>query len=624
MAANGRDVAVDVEKGKPGNPQLYLEWRDLCLEVPDRNNKKSTMKILDGASGSVASGEVLAVLGPSGCGKTTLLNVLSARVYSGKVTGTVLINGQHRPKDWPSLTGMVQQDDVVYEELTVMETMRFAAKLRLPKGTPEAEIDSRCRMLLSELGLAEVENVMVGNSVKKGISGGQRKRLIVASELVDQPDILFLDEPTSGLDASSAIILIEALQKMARREGSIIILTIHQPRASIFSSFDKVCIMSKGREAFFGPPAAALDHWTKMGLPVPEGDNPADHYLDTVTISGLTPEARTEQGKQLEALLQAWNRDRPPVPPNTFAPVMITRGSGPGVQKPGWTTQFSANLKRQWQMFVRDRGSLVSTVVQTLVIAMFLGIVFFGMTEGAGALLLRLLALFFVTFVTLVVNLLPIVQAFALERRILVRERSSNTYDPSSFYLAKLAIVFPIATISSIVIVSISYWMMNFVDSAQRFFLYMVAVVVLAWIAQALGLVIGSWIENPQTGAGIAQIVVLVAIVFGGLFSGFELTLNPPNQMPNWISWIQWLSPANYAFRAMAQMVLQGEKFRCDLTIGQSTICLVTGDDALQMFGVSYPTAWICILIELGMFCVFHILAIIGLYTTLRRKPIII
>lgn len=269
----------------------------------------------------------------------------------------------------------------MYAELTVFETLQFAGKLRLPRGTPQSVIDARADELLDLLGLSNAKSTLVGNSIKKGISGGQRKRLAVACELFDRPRVLFLDECTSGLDATSASLLIEALMKMAKAENSIVILTIHQPRSSIFMNFDLVNILAKGDDVFFGTPAQALEYWQQLNLPLPAGENPADWFLDTVTISGLTEAEKNRQEAQLKEYCDLWTKNRPPNPVNTLPPVTIERGTSPGKERPNWFEQFAALLKRNWIMFRRDRGGLISAFVQTIVIALFLGLVFFGMVS---------------------------------------------------------------------------------------------------------------------------------------------------------------------------------------------------------------------------------------------------
>jgi ABC-type multidrug transport system ATPase subunit len=343
----------------------------------------------------------------------------------------------------------------MYSDLTVLETLQFAGKLRLPKGTSNDVIDARARELLSLLGLSEAANTLVGSSTKKGISGGQRKRLAVATELFDRPRVLFLDECTSGLDSASATLLIDALIVMAKKEGSVVVLTIHQPRASLFMQFDKVNILAAGDDAFFGTPQQAMEYWSGLGFPVPAGENPADYMLDTVSVNAASPEERAIQAAQLKMFLANWAKTKPANPANTLPPVTIERGTGPGVERPSWMDQFYALLGRNFTMYKRDKKALLSVFIQTIVIALFLGLVFFNMTDGAGALLLRLLAFFFVTFVTLVVNCFPTVQSFTLERKVLVRERSSNSYAPSAFYFAKLVILFPQVTLSTIIIVCI-------------------------------------------------------------------------------------------------------------------------------------------------------------------------
>jgi ABC-type multidrug transport system ATPase subunit len=524
---------MDLELGKNQvQEKLELMWQHLSMtvDIPAKDAKPLSRateekQILFNVSGVVESGQVIAVLGPSGCGKTSLMNALSARVYKGKFEGEVFLNGEKRPNNWADLCAYIQQDDVLYEELTVKESLMFAGKMRMPRGTSLEVIEARAVELMNRLGLSHAANTLVGNSVKKGISGGERKRLIVATELFDRPRMIFLDEPTSGLDAASSLLLMKALHTLADEEGSIVITTIHQPRLDIFLAFDKVCLLAAGGKLiYFGSPAEAAEYWQKLGLAVPSGINPADHYVDTITITGFSEEERVAQRTNIDGMVEAWQRQAKPIVPTKLAHVDISRG---GAIRPNFREQLGALTLRNAKIFMRDKSQWLSWVVQTIVIGFFLGLIFFNMTDDAGALMLRLLAFFFVIFVVMTVDVLPVVASFAMERRILVRERASNSYGIAPFYIAKLLLTFPMITISNIVIVVISYPMMGLVADVGRFFLYMLTVVVFAWVSQAVGLSIAAWTESPQTAASIAQVLCLVFIVFGGLMTGF---------MPIWIN----------------------------------------------------------------------------------------
>ncbi len=153
--------------------------------------------------------------------------------------------------DWIGF-GAVLQNDYLLPNLTVRETLRFAADLRLPRSMREADKSARVEEVILELGLKECANTRIGSDLVRGVSGGEKRRVSVAVQLLTDPSLLFLDEPTTGLDSFSALNLMEALVKLARQNRTIIV-SIHQPRSDIFRLFDSVLLLSRGQPIYFGP-----------------------------------------------------------------------------------------------------------------------------------------------------------------------------------------------------------------------------------------------------------------------------------------------------------------------------------------------------------------------------------
>lgn len=196
-----------------------FSWRDLNVTVKDRKTK-GDLAILSNAVGTVHAGEMLAIMGPSGSGKTTLLNSLAHRVAAAgaHTSGQVSVNNQKASTGLiRDLSVYVEQDDALIGSITVWETMAFAARLALPSDLSRKEAFRRVDDLVHSFGLQSRMNTIVGTPLKKGLSGGQKKRLCIASRLITNPKILFLDEPTSGLDSAMSGELIRYLKEVAIR-----------------------------------------------------------------------------------------------------------------------------------------------------------------------------------------------------------------------------------------------------------------------------------------------------------------------------------------------------------------------------------------------------------------------
>jgi ABC-type multidrug transport system ATPase subunit len=216
--------------------------------------------LLNDVSLTIQPGELCGLMGPSGAGKSTLMNALNG--YNRPSRGQVLVNGIDLYEHFDSfrgLIGFVPQDDIIHEDLTVNEALFYSARLRLPDTIDNAEIHRRIDRILSQLGLSGAGDVLIGSPTKKGISGGQRKRVNLAMELLTDPAILFLDEPTSGLSSEDTLIVLHVLRDLAR-SGKTILLTIHQPSLEAFRLLDLIAIVAKdpdsrdpGCLAYFGP-----------------------------------------------------------------------------------------------------------------------------------------------------------------------------------------------------------------------------------------------------------------------------------------------------------------------------------------------------------------------------------
>lgn len=196
--------------------------------------RKGEKEILHQISGRLPPGQLIAIMGPSGAGKSTLLDVLSGYRRTG-VEGSVYVNGRGRNLErFRRMTCYITQDDRLQPLLTVAENMKYAADLKLETDTPRYEKEEIIELILTHLGLYEAQHTIAGR-----LSGGQKKRLSIALELISNPMVMFLDEPTTGLDSASCRQVVRLLRELAR-QGRTIVCTIHQPSASIFQMFDQV------------------------------------------------------------------------------------------------------------------------------------------------------------------------------------------------------------------------------------------------------------------------------------------------------------------------------------------------------------------------------------------------
>jgi len=259
-----------------------IAFKDLSLHVTVGGQ---TTPVLDNVTGRLERKTMTALMGGSGAGKTSLLNALCGRAFYGEVSGAIMINGNETTIDnHMDKVGFVPQDDIVYAELSVRENLIFAGRFRLPHGTNLQQIKDLADDVMADLGLTRIADNIVGDVNRRGVSGGEKKRVSIGLELMANPSILFLDEPTSGLDASSAMLVMNGLKNLVEKKGVTVCSVIHQPRKVIFELFDSMILLGVGgKMVYHGRVDEAEEYFDKLGFQLPLGESVADWFIDIST-----------------------------------------------------------------------------------------------------------------------------------------------------------------------------------------------------------------------------------------------------------------------------------------------------------------------------------------------------
>ncbi|XP_054789575.1 ABC transporter G family member 24-like isoform X2 [Prosopis cineraria] len=267
-------MAINSEQRK--RPLIEISFKDLTLTL-----KAQRKHILRCVTGKIKPGRITAVMGPSGAGKTTFLSALAGKAPGCTATGSIFINGKNESiRSYKKIIGFVPQDDIVHGNLTVEENLWFSAQCRLSSDLSKPDKVLVVERVIEFLGLQSVRNSMVGTVEKRGISGGQRKRVNVGLEMVMEPSLLILDEPTSGLDSASSQLLLRALRREAL-EGVNICMVVHQPSYALFKMFDDLILLAKGGlTVYHGSVKKVEEYFAGLGINIPERINPPDYFID--------------------------------------------------------------------------------------------------------------------------------------------------------------------------------------------------------------------------------------------------------------------------------------------------------------------------------------------------------
>ncbi|XP_051471574.1 ATP-binding cassette sub-family G member 5 isoform X2 [Apus apus] len=269
-------------------------------------NKKWTRQILKDVSFHIESGQMMGILGNSGSGKTTLLDAISGRLgHKDNFIGEVYVNGrQLKREQFRDCFSYVPQSDTLLSFLTVQESLTYTALLTLKKCSNDF-IKKKVAAVMAELSLSHIADKVIGSRIFVGISGGERRRVSIAAQLLQDPKVMLLDEPTTGLDCLTANQIVSLLSELAHRDR-IVIITIHQPRSELFRLFDQIAIMSFGEMTFCGNPMEMITFFSSCGYSCPEQSNPFDFFVDLTSVDTRSKERELETYSRVQVIVSAY------------------------------------------------------------------------------------------------------------------------------------------------------------------------------------------------------------------------------------------------------------------------------------------------------------------------------
>jgi EPP (Eye Pigment Precursor) family transporter len=564
-------VAIEVQAG------VLYSWRAISVSTqPGRTCWRSEAppgrRILTSVTGQARPGELLAIMGPSGAGKTTLLNVLTFRHRAGlEVSGERVARGRPvSPTSLTAISGYVQQEDLFLGTLTVRETLEFQSRVRTADRSPAgAGRQARVQQLLEELGLAGIAGTRVA-----AISGGERKRLAIAAEMLSDPALLFCDEPTSGLDSAMAASVMELLGRLAR-QGRTVVCTVHQPSSQVFASFDQLLLLAGGNVAYLGPARGqAKRYFANQGFPCPEDFNPADHL---VSLLAVAPGREAEDRKRVQALGSAFQASE----------------EGGGVEEAvqreleaagdleldaaspylaSWGQQLGALAWRNGITTVRDPLVAKVRIIQAVVIAVILGVVYFGQNlDQKGIQNINGVLFLLLTNVSFG-NLLSVVNVFCAELPIFRREHYSGLYRIDVYFIAKQMIDLPLFVMEPLIITTILYWMAGLNPDPVRFLTACGIVLLVVQAVLSVGYLLSCACPSVDLALTLGPVIVIPFMLFGGFY------LNA-GSIPAWLDWFKYISWFFYSFEALMGNQWNGvEKIACPEA---RSGCLASGEEVL-------------------------------------------
>jgi len=450
--------------------------------------------------------------------------------------------------------------------------------------------------ILNVLSLTRAKNTRVGR-----LSGGQKKRLSIALELIDNPPIMFLDEPTTGLDSLASSQCISALQNLAR-SGRAIICTIHQPSAALYQMFDYVYLVVDGRCMYAGKPDNTVNYFAKQGFQCPKYHNPADYMLEVVT---------REYGDYNDQLAIAakdyCQRDEMPLDMNSFIRSRLSfDNEGMTINPPSEKTRFRVLLRRCIMLLYRDWLTTHIKVLLHFLVAVLLGLLFEHSGDD-GSKTISNVSYMLVTVLYLVyTSMMPAVLKFPLELNILRKERFNNWYQLKTYCVTVLMTTLPLQILIGLIYSIVSYLLSSQPMEWFRFYRFLLIVILTSITAESMGISLGT-IFNPVNGTFIGSIIICIMLTLAGFLIFF-------NHMPVIFYYISYINYLKYAFDGLLQALYGYHRDKLDCYV---TYCHYRIPSALlEEMNMNKPTFWIDVVVLFGYFVIFRLMS----YKMLKRR----
>ncbi|XP_047458533.1 ATP-binding cassette sub-family G member 8 isoform X1 [Mugil cephalus] len=561
----------------------YERLSEFKLPWEIKGNKQTA---IDKLSLRVHSGQMLAVIGSSGCGKTSLLDIITCREEGGKITsGEILINGKpNTPQLVKKSIAHVRQDDRLLPHLTVRETLSFVAKLRLPTNFTQAQRDQRVDDVIAELRLRQCAHTRVGNDYVRGVSGGERRRVSIAVQLLWNPGILILDEPTSGLDSFTAHNLVITLSRLARG-NRLVLLSVHQPRSDIFQLFDLVVLLSSGSAVYCGAAREMVPYFTALGHPCPRYCNPSDFYVDLISIDRRSPEREAEcleRARLLSAQFMEKVRDsddhmwKPagssaaltqadssPQQPNRTRGEEVITISKERNQLPGKLHQFTILIRRHMYNDFRDLVTILVHGFEALLMSLLVGCLYYGAGENRLSIQDTVALLYMIGALTPFAVVLDVIAKCHTERAMLYHELEDGMYSVTSYFFAKVLGELPEHCVFTLVYGLPIYWLAGLNEAPDRFLLNFLLVWLMVYCSRSMALFVAAALPTLQTSAFMGNSLFTVFYLTGGFVISLENM---------WLvaSWLSYASFMRWGFEGMLQVQFRGNMY--PVSLGNITI----------------------------------------------------
>ncbi|VVU95652.1 ABC-2 type transporter [seawater metagenome] len=546
--------------------------------------------ILNNLNMHIVENKLTCILGKSGAGKTTLLSLLAGRILKGDITGNLKVGiNNFDKKRIKRKIAYVKQKDIMSDNLTVFELINLCANLKI--NTTKGEIKNKVDEIINILDLNECKNVIIGNDMNKGISGGQKKRVAIALELIHDPDIIFLDEPTSGLDTYNAYNVMKILNFLSLKNKTIITI-LHQPASEIYNLIDYLIVLDNGKCCYSDKQELFIPYLKSLNFNCPIYTNPTDYLFMEI----LNSEDNVKQmiiNNNIE-----------------FTPNSICLDCN--VTQPKTFLQLSRILfKRRLQEIYRNKRAFKTKIYQSIFLSIIIALIYQGLDTSQESVQNRIGLLFFLSMQIFMSAVYGSIHLFYADKIVFKREYDSQWYTLSSYFLTRCISEIPVSILNSLILSTIIYFAVGLHNTFIRYIIFTAIISFCTLCGNGFGFLIGTIFSRLEIGLAVSPAIIVPILLFSGLFQNI-------NSIPIYLSWIKYISPIQYSFNSLAQNEFTGLEFNCNST--QKDCLYENGEDVLNYLNFNELSISINILIMFVIYCVLMVLSYLFLKRSVLKR----
>ncbi|KAG7573942.1 ABC transporter-like [Arabidopsis suecica] len=622
------------------NSTFFFCLQDL-LKLSGVRTREAKINLLTNVSGIISPGRLTLLLGPPGCGKTTLLKALSGNLEKNlKRSGEITYNGHGLNEVVPQKTSAyISQHDLHIAEMTVRETIDFSARcqgvgsrtdimMEVSKREkdggiiPDPEVDAYMKAIsvkglkrspqtdyiLKILGLDICAETLVGNAMKRGISGGQKKRLTTAEMIVGPTKALFMDEITNGLDSSTAFQIVKSLQKLSHITNATVFVSLLQPAPESYDLFDDIVLMAEGKIVYHGPREEVLEFFEECGFQCPKRKGVADFLQEViskkdqgqywlhqdiphsfVSVDTLSTKFKDlEIGKKIEeALSKPYDKSKT-LKDNALSFNVYSL--------PKWEL-FRTCISREFLLMKRNYFVYLFKTFQLVLAAIITMTVFIrtkmdiDIVHGNS----YMSCLFFAT-VVLLVDGIPELSMTVQRLSVFYKQKQLCFYPAWAYAIPATVLKVPLSFLESLVWTSLTYYVIGYTPEAYRFFRQFILLFAVHFTSISMFRCIAAIFQTGVAAMTAGSFVMLITFVF----AGFAI---PYTDMPGWLKWGFWVNPISYA-----EIGLSVNEFLAPRWQQMQPTNVTLGRTILESRGLNYDDYmyWVSLCALLGLTIIFN------------------